>query len=150
MGYTVIGTTVTAFDTSGVVFTSATDGFAWNPASSVLTGGQVTAPYLRLFGATITAGGGNPIQTAKDFFDVSWGFPPGVSDWLFGIATTGFMTVGFGRVSKAPIIMALGAILGVGLAVVFGFFPIWVLLLIIFLAIAFTASQFLGGNGEEE
>lgn len=84
-------------------------------------------------------GTGNPISNAKEFFQDSWGLSADIGNWLFGLVIIGLIIGGFARISATPFMLALGALVGVGVALAFGFFPLWLLFVLIFLIIAFAA-----------
>lgn len=91
---------------------------------------------------------GNPIGQAVQYFNSSWGFD---GSWLFGLFIVGIVTIGFTRISRAPLVIAVGVFLGVMGAVLLGLFQIWVLFVMMFLIIAVAgATLFAGRRGEDE
>lgn len=67
--------------------------------------------------------------------------------WLVGIFVVALVVLGLG--TKSPIITAVAILLGIGLAVVFGLFPVW-LLLIMVLFLVWAVSRLFSGGGDME
>lgn len=80
----------------------------------------------------------------------AWGFSAGSLNWLLGIMVVGLVAVSFARVNRTPLMVAIGGMLGVGLALFFGFFPLWLLVLMAFLIIAVAGNRLFGGGRDDE
>lgn len=81
---------------------------------------------------------GNPIGSLVNYFNTSWGFD---GTWLFGIMTVIIVMAGFVAFGRTPVMLGIGAFLGVGTSVTLGFFPVWVLFVLIFLLLAFVGTM---------
>lgn len=84
---------------------------------------------------------GGPIVDIVDFFNDAWGFD---GSWLFGVAVTG-MFIWPARNAKT-LYIAIMAFLGVGVSVAIGFFPFWLVFVLIFLVIAVAGSRLFSDN----
>lgn len=90
--------------------------------------------------------GDNFVDFSVGFCSDSWGFD---CSWLFGILIVSLVTIGFARISPMPLLVGIGAFLGVGVSVAVGVLPMWVLFVMIFIVIA-VAGFVLFGRGEDE
>lgn len=134
------------------VGTSGGTGYYW---ARRYIGGEFATPSTP--GSVIPGGAGdgdgdtdadNPLSNAVNFFNDAWGFD---GSFLFGTVIVGMFTIGFARVSRNAMITAIGAFLGVVTAYVLDLYPVWLLLLIVFLIIAIAGSvMFNRGGGSEE
>lgn len=93
---------------------------------------------------TVTAS--NPLNNMITYVGDSWGFD---AHWLFGIIAVGIVTAGFAKISTNITILSIAVLLGIGLSVLMGLFPVWVLFLVVLLIIALVVVVFGRGRGEE-
>lgn len=138
---------VDAYIKDGLIYAMHTD-----CASPSTVGGL----WLTVFGGDIggipTPGGGagSPITEAKEFFDTSWGFDPDATNWLFALAIVAMVTFAFAKVSASPFVAMLGGLLGCGIALAFGFLPVWFMLLLVFVIVAMVGSRLFGSGASED
>lgn len=84
--------------------------------------------------------GDNPIDDAVEFVAESWGMDIEAAGWLFGLAIFGMIVF---RVRNGhPLLIAILAVVAIGLAFKLGLFPVWLLLVVVFLIIAVAGSAF--------
>lgn len=88
---------------------------------------------------------GNPIGQAKKNFEEAWGISEAVANWLFALLIMGLIMVGFGKATGGSgLAILLGGLLGAGVALAFGFLPLWFMMLIVFFVVAAAASAMMG------
>lgn len=75
----------------------------------------------------------NPLGQIIGNLNDSWGLDFSI---LFGIAVVGMVAVAFARVSKTPLLIAIGAFLGLIAANQFGLIPNWVIYVVLFIIVA--------------
>lgn len=81
------------------------------------------------------------------FFNDAWGFDGSL---LFGLTVIGLMIFAFAARSTHPLVITIGALLGIGIAYYLGLFPLWMLLVIAFAIIAIAGHVLFGGRGDDE
>lgn len=124
-------------------------------ADVACTSGQGGSSDLKVYctsnlgGAVSTTGpiGNGPISQAVQFFNLNWGFD---GSWLFGIAIVAICIWPFAKKGSNTLVIAIMALLGVGLAFVMGLFPVWLIFVLIFLIIAVGSHRMLQDKGGEE
>jgi len=113
------------------------------PTTGSLTSGTTTSTTIP--GIVGDVGTGNPIAQMRDFISTSWGWGNAVTNWILGIIFTGIIVIKFSQYGS-PLVTAVGVVLGIGLCLLLGFFPLYIMLLVGFLVIAWTANTLFERN----
>lgn len=100
-------------------------------------------------------GGGNTGTCESNFMGINIGYVANAWNttetpirWLLGILLTVLVIYGFAKIGSSAVLMGVAILIGVGGAVAFCLFPVW-LLLVIILIVALAIGNLFFGEGED-
>lgn len=132
------------------IYTRMRSGFTVGAPSHAQVFGYLSADNITILNLAgdLPGGPGNPFQASINYASEGWGFDV---SWLFGIVVVVIFTTGLGKATNGSVLgIALGAFLGIGVGVIMGLFPLWLLLVVIFLIIAVAGTRLFGDKSGDE
>jgi hypothetical protein len=116
------------------------------------SGGSSTSLTGAAGGGFVNGGADNFFGINIEYISTQWGMPQDGFRWLLGLYTTALIigaVVANRQGLVAALLAAIGGAIAVGVCVAFGLFPLWFLLLLVFLIIVMAGKLFFSENSSE-